>query len=183
MDHSYQTLIEQWGYAAVFLGSMFEGEIVVITAGFLAQGGFLSLPLIMIISWMGAILSYEVLYFLGYYYGKDIVKIFPRLKAPADRASHLLVRYDTYFIIGVRFIYGIRIVSPIVIGYSGVTPLRFLFLNVLAGGLWSITIGLIGYFLGELILKFPTYLSIFILSGAIILGFIGYGIYWLRKQK
>ena len=41
---SLQSLIEHYGYFAVFLGCFLEGETVLVLAGFAAHMGYLSLP-------------------------------------------------------------------------------------------------------------------------------------------
>ncbi len=173
--------ITEWGYFAVFLGSMIEGESVVLAAGFLAHEGYLSLPKIIAISFFGTLIADQGLYHLGRYQGVYLLTRFPRLKPRADRAFLLLHRYDVYFILAFRFIYGIRTISPLVIGASGVSPKRFIVLNVIAASIWAVLISLAGYFFGDVIMNQQNYLSKYIFVVLLALGIVGYGVYKLRK--
>ncbi|MBL8676986.1 MAG: DedA family protein, partial [Alphaproteobacteria bacterium] len=103
-----QEFIETWGYFAVFLGSLVEGESVIFAAGFLAHEGYLSLTKIILVSFTGTLIADQALYQVGRYYGGHLLDRFPSLKPKADRAFYLLKRYDTLFILTFRFIYGIR---------------------------------------------------------------------------
>ena len=49
-----------------------------------------------------------------------------------------------FFIFAFRFIYGIRTVSPLIIGSAKIKPSRFVFFNILSGICWAF----IGCFLG-----------------------------------
>ena len=42
-------------YLALFAGTVFEGETVLFSAGFAAQQGYLSLPMVVFTAWLGAI--------------------------------------------------------------------------------------------------------------------------------
>jgi membrane protein DedA with SNARE-associated domain len=63
----------------------------------------------------------------------------------------LLHRWDAPLIIGIRFMYGLRIVGPIVIGSSGVAPRRFAFFNVVGAAIWAPLAGGLGYLFGHAI--------------------------------
>ncbi len=148
-----EEFIQTWGYLAVFLGSLIEGESVILTAGFLAHQGYLSLPKIMIISFAGTLMADQVLYFLGRAYGEKFLSTFPKLRDNANKAFQLLHKWDGYFMMSFRFIYGIRIISPIVIGMSGIPPHRFAIYNVFAAAVWAVLSCSAGYFLGHLIME------------------------------
>jgi Uncharacterized membrane-associated protein len=60
-----QEFIEQWGYIAVFLGSLVEGESVIFMAGWMAQEGFLSLPKIIVVAFTGTLLADQSLFFMA----------------------------------------------------------------------------------------------------------------------
>ncbi len=176
-----EQVIKEWGYFAVFLGSMIEGESVVLTAGFLAHKGYLSLPKIIALSFFGTLIADQGLYHLGRYQGIRLLSRFPRLKPRADRAFRLLHRYDGYFILAFRFIYGIRTVSPVVIGISGIPLKRFTILNLIAAFIWAVLSCLVGYFFGDVVMNQQSYLSKYIFGGFLILALIGYGIYKFFK--
>ena len=54
-----------------------------------------------------------------------------------------------WLILGFRFLYGLRTVTPFIIGASKVSPIRFLLLSTLGASLWAIVIGTLGYLFGN----------------------------------
>ncbi len=178
-----QEFIETWGYVAVFLGSLVEGESVIFIAGFLAHEGYLSLPKVIIISFIGTLFADQTLYHIGHHYGNHVFDKFPSLKSKADRAFQLLRRYDTAFILSFRFIYGIRTISPIIIGSSGVTFKRFTILNLLAALIWSVGSCVTAYYFAYLIMDKLHLIPKIILGLVLVGGGGGYLIFrWRKKQ-
>jgi len=51
-------------------------------------------------------------------------------------------------ILGFRFLYGLRTVTPFVIGASKITPTRFIILNILGAAIWAVIVGGMGYLFG-----------------------------------
>jgi len=170
--------VKDWGYVAVFLGSMIEGESVIFIAGFFAHEGYLSLPKIIVVSFTGTLFADQALYFVGRHYGKSFIDRFPSFRPRADRAFNLLKQYDNIFILSFRFIYGIRIISPVIIGASGVSVKRFMLLNLIAAVIWSVGSCVAAYFFAHLVLE---YLHLFpkVILGLVLLG----GGIWYEKQK
>ncbi len=165
-----EEFISTWGYWAVFLGSLVEGESVILTAGFLASQDYLSLYKIIVVSFCGTLIADQTLFFVGYFWGKRILKRLPSLQEPADRAFDLLHNYNTFFILTFRFIYGIRTVSPIIIGTAGVAFKRFAILNLIAAVIWSVLSCSAGYWFGEFLMHSLTPLQRFLTVG--ILGML-----------
>jgi len=52
---SIESMIENYGYWALLIGTFFEGETIVILAGFLAHQGYLKLHWIILISFFGSL--------------------------------------------------------------------------------------------------------------------------------
>jgi len=183
MSRSLQEFIETWGYIAVFLGSLIEGESVIFIAGFLAHEGYLSLPKIIFVSFIGTLLADQVLYHVGRHYGNHFIDKFPSFRSRADRAFGLLRRYENIFILSFRFIYGIRIVSPIIIGASGIGVKRFTLLNIIAALIWSVGSCVVAYFFAHLIMDELTLIPKIILGVLLIGACVGYLIFkWRKKQ-
>lgn len=183
--------IEQWlvthgplaGYFILFLGSLVEGESIVLTAGFFAYKGYLTLPNIIAVSFTATLLADQVLFYVGRAYGPQLLVKYPKLQPKADRIFNLLHKYNVIFILGFRFVYGIRTASPLVIGAAGVSIMRYTLLNFIAAVIWSVlscTAGyLLGYFFADtidvVIQKAIRYQEIFVISViALIAGFFFY---------
>jgi membrane protein DedA with SNARE-associated domain len=174
--------VQEWGYVAVFLGSLIEGESVIFIAGFFAHLGILSLPKIIAVSFVATLFADQALYHVGRHYGNHFLDKFPSFKPRADKAFRLLRRYDNIFILSFRFIWGIRIISPIIIGSSGVGFKRFLILNLIAAIIWSVGSCVAAYYFAHLIMDEFHFVSKIVLG----LVVVGIGIYFFckwRKQR
>jgi membrane protein DedA with SNARE-associated domain len=184
---SLKEILQTWGYFAVFLGSLVEGESVILTASIMAYFGYMSLPKIMVTAFIGTLVADQTLYMVGRHYGPGLIDRHPKLHAPAQRAFRLLHKWETAFILSFRFIYGIRTISPIVIGASGIPPRRFVPLNFLAAIIWTVVSCVGGYLLGDIIeeLTFDILKKYFLIFtiGFVILIFAIVGFFKWRKNR
>ena len=147
-------LISQYGYIAVLVGSVIEGDGIAILGGIAVRHGYLEFFATVLMAAMGGMAADQLLYFLGRRYGEAILNRFHRHKAKIDRMRELVHRHESLWIIGVRFAYGFRIIGPLILGTSGIPPRRFIMLNIIGGLLWgSVMVG-IGYCVGEFLHRF-----------------------------
>lgn len=175
--------VREWGYVAVFLGSLIEGESVIFIAGFFAHEGYLSLPKIILVSFTGTLFADQILYFVGRHYGNPFIDRFPSFRPRAERAFRLLRRYDNIFILSFRFIYGIRIISPVVIGASGVGVKRFMILNLIAAIIWSVGSCVAAYYFAHIMIEYIHFVPKILLALVVLGGAIWYGVRkWQRRQ-
>lgn len=146
--------IKNWGYLAILIGSMIEGESIILTASFLASQGYWPITSVMSIVFCGTFITDQALFFLGRFLGPKLFYKFPRFLQSSKKALNLLNRWNTLYILSFRFIYGIRVISSVVIGASGVGAIRFIILNFIAAAIWTIISCSAGYFLGETVREF-----------------------------
>ena len=143
-----EDLIRQYGYVAVALGAFAEGETVLLFAGYGAQRGWLQWPLVVAVAAVAATLGDQLFFFLGHSFGPQILTRFPRLQAHMPRVQSMLERNAPWAIISVRFLYGMRIAGPVLIGMAGVAPRRFIVFNAIGAALWAPLITGLGWFFG-----------------------------------
>ncbi len=144
------TLIQQYGYVAVLLGAFIEGESVVLLAGYFAHGELLDLRLVMIVTFVGSFCGDQTAYWLGRRYGSRWRPKSALMQSRIADAERLLTRYQVPVLLGFRFVYGIRNVTPFVAGsITNIPILRFIALNAAGAAIWSISIPVIGYYFGE----------------------------------
>lgn len=144
-----EALITQYGYAAIGVGAFFEGETVLIMGGFAAHRGYLELPWVIFYAFLGTLSGDQLYFYLGRIKGVQMIEKRPVWQKRSQKVFSLLKNHQTWLILGFRFLYGIRTVTPFIIGASGISPLRFLILNVLGAALWAIVIGTMGYLFGH----------------------------------
>jgi membrane protein DedA with SNARE-associated domain len=179
-----QNFIHDYGYLTVFLGAMVEGESVIITASALAATGMLSIGWVMVLTFLGTLFADQAIYLLGLRYGPSAVarlrKRFPSLEPHIDKGLSFLKRNETVYILSFRFIYGIRIISPFLIGAQHIPFKRFSLLNVLSALIWTVISCLFGYFLGTLlddVVHSIEWFVLGILAGVFLIG------HWIAKRK
>jgi membrane protein DedA with SNARE-associated domain len=149
MDINY--LISQYGYAALVIGSIAEGETITLLGGVAAHQGLLRFPLVVISVALGGMIGDQLLYLLGRRYGMKILRRFSRHRDKIHQAQTLIRRHPYLFVIGSRFMYGFRIVGPLLIGTSRLRPKIFLPLNILGAIVWALLFTTLGYIGGEVI--------------------------------
>ena len=149
MDASLPQLVADYGYLAVFVGTLLEGEAVLMLAGYAAHRSYLSLPLVMVVAFFGATLGDQIFFLIGRRFGPRLLLRSPRFRKQAERADRLLLRYHGWMIVGVRFAYGLRIAGPIAIGMSTLPAWRFFLFNAIGALLWAPLIAGAGYLFGH----------------------------------
>jgi membrane protein DedA with SNARE-associated domain len=147
MEH----LISTYGYPAVWAGTFFEGETIVLIAGYLANRGYLALEWVIFFAFLGSWMGDTLYFFIGRRWGNKLLERRPAWRPAADRAFDMLHRYDAAFILTFRFLYGLRTVSPFVIGMSKVPTARFVLLNMIASAIWASAFSTGGYLLGTML--------------------------------
>jgi membrane protein DedA with SNARE-associated domain len=145
-----ESFVTIYGYPALLAGSLMEGETIVLLAGFLAHGGHLSLPLVMLTAFAGAFIADQTFFQVGKRKGKTFLDSRPKWEPRVDRIRRFLVSYQVIAILAYRFIYGMRTITPVVIGASGFSTPRFVGLNLCSTALWAVAISSAGYFFGHL---------------------------------
>jgi membrane protein DedA with SNARE-associated domain len=93
----------------------------------------------------------QLLYLLGRRFGGKLLKRFSRHQARIRKAQRMIQRRPYLFVIGTRFMYGFRVIGPLLIGASRLPPKVFLPLNVLGALVWALLFTTLGYLGGEAI--------------------------------
>ena len=106
MDASLPQLVSDYGYLAVFVGTLLEGEAILLLAAYAAHQGYLSLPAVVGVAFCGATLGDQIFFFSGRLFGDRLLRRLPVIGAKADKINAPLLRYREGLIIGIRFAYG-----------------------------------------------------------------------------
>ena len=144
-----ESVIDTYGYVAVLIGTCLEGETILVLGGFAAHRGYLALPWVIVAAFFGSLCGDQFFFFLGRKHSQAVLARRPAWKARADKANRLLERFRTPFILIFRFLYGLRSVSPFVIGMSSVPGRQFILLNAIGALVWAGVVGTGGYLFGS----------------------------------
>lgn len=143
-----EAFVARFGYLAIGVGTFLEGETVLLAGGAFAHKGLLSLPGVIVAAFAGSLAGDQLWFFIGRRYGRPFVERRPRWKAQAARIDGFLARFGTAFVLGFRFLYGLRSVTPLFLGASGYPALRFALFNAIGAAAWAVGFGVGGWALG-----------------------------------
>ena len=145
-----EALIQTHGYWIVFVGTFLEGETVLVLGGIAAHSGYLRLSDVILAAFMGSLLCDQIFFHLGRRKGPAVLARRPGWKASIQHVDELLARYDLLMVVGFRFLYGLRTVTPFAMGMgSTISTARFAVLNTIGAAIWASVLGLAGYGLGD----------------------------------
>ncbi len=168
LDQHLSDFIQQygvWTYGILFLIIFVETGVVVMpflpgdsllfaVGSFAARGDFNLLTLLILLS-IAAILGDATNYFIGKFFGKQILRLKFR-GSPIIKPEHLAKTesfysdYGAKTIVIARFVPIVRTLAPFVAGIGKMDYARFFSFNIGGGLLWVLSLTLAGYFFGQL---------------------------------
>jgi membrane-associated protein len=152
-----------WVYALLFAIIFIETGVVVMpflpgdsllfVVGAMCAAGLMSLPLVLVLLWIAAVLGNQSNYVIGRAIG-------PRVfmwedshffnKRAFDQAHAFYEKYGGVTIIAARFMPFLRTFAPFVAGVAQMTRSRFTLYDVSGGALWIASVTLAGYLFGNI---------------------------------
>jgi membrane protein DedA with SNARE-associated domain len=181
-----EQIVAQYGYTALIVGTFLEGETILIVAGFAAHQGYLRLSWVVLAAFAGSLAGDQLYFFLGRLKGQQFLQRHPAWQARVSRVGRLLDRHATWIMLGFRFMYGLRTVTPFVIGTINISVGRFVLLNAAGALVWAIVISCLGFSFG--VVAETALMNLRKIEGWIVLGMLGVGaviwvIYFFRKKR
>ena len=175
-----QQFLHDFGYFALFLGTFFEGETILVLAGFLAFREYMDIKLVVVVAFLGSYAGDQLWYFMGRRHGRKILARKPRWQAMGDKALDHIRRHPDIWVLSFRFVYGLRTVMPVAIGLSGYPPRRYLLLNGIGAAVWALVLGAAAYHFGavlEGLLGNVKRYELWVLGALLVLGIL----LWIRR--
>lgn len=160
-----------------FLGLVLPGgDYLIFTAGLLCGTHYLDIPLpVLLTSMIAAAILGD---FTGYAKGKWLgPKLFNKADARIFKVSYLVKsrafyeKYGMWAFIIARFLPVVRTLIPILAGASGVSIIRFSYLNIIGAIIWIGSLTPLGYFLGKAYPELINY-SVYLLIGFVVFASI-----------
>jgi membrane protein DedA with SNARE-associated domain len=182
---TFEYLIARYGYPALVAGTALEGEMILVIAGFLAHRGYLALPYVIFAAFIGTFAGDQFYFHLGRKSGAALLEHRPQWQAKAARARTLFERHRIPIVLGFRFLYGLRTITPFVIGMSGFSVRLFLLINVISAVIWAVLISCLGYGFGEflsVLLKDVKHWERWIILGILVIGGLGWLCHYVIRQ-
>ena len=150
-----------WVYALLFaiifvetgivIAPFLPGDSLLFVAGALCVTEGMSLPLLVVLLIVAAILGDAVNYSMGRWFGDALVHR-TRLISPEKLhyTQHFFEKHGPKTIVIARFLPIVRTMAPFVAGFSGMQAKRFLTYNITGGVLWVALLTAAGYLFGNI---------------------------------
>ncbi|MSP76793.1 MAG: hypothetical protein EXR12_11735 [Rhodospirillaceae bacterium] len=167
-------------YGFIFAYALLHALLLAMFAGYAAHAGALGVGQVIVICWAGSFVGDVVRFWIGRRFGTRWLRSRPRLERGAQTVARLAGRHHLWMIMIHRYPYGVRGIAAVVYGMSPLPWPKFLILNFVAAGLWSVVTVSAGYIFGYVSEKTLTNAS----SGfgvAMLVAFLGLA--WLLSRK
>ena len=144
-----ESLLNTYGYPLILAGTFLEGETILVLGGVSAHMGYLSIGWVITCGFVGTLFGDQLYYYLGRRHGTGFLEKRPAWHSRAQRVHRILERYPVLLLLGFRFLYGLRTVTPFVVGTSKVSWPVYSLLNFIGAFVWALAVGLAGYYFGR----------------------------------
>jgi phosphatidylglycerol lysyltransferase len=144
-----EALLIKYGYALLFVGVAIEGEAFLLAAAFLAQQGMFNLSTVIAVAVAANFFSDQIYYSLAR--ARGIAWLNSRFGRRTQYAQAIawIKQHSIWLLLASRYAFGFRIIIPAACGALGMPPLQFTLINLLAGVIWAVPVGLLGFYLGS----------------------------------
>jgi membrane protein DedA with SNARE-associated domain len=146
--------LSTFGYIALFIYSLGGGMIALVAAGILSSQGSMNIGVCMVAAGVANIIGDAALVWLSRY-NKSVVMPYIKKHRRKLALSHLLIKkHGAKIIITQKFIYGLKTLVPLAVGFTKYSMVKFNIISVIGAILWALAIGLGSYYAGTYMSKF-----------------------------
>jgi len=185
MEEIFIDWLKEYSYVFLFLSSIVEGEMGLITAGIMIHTGGMHYGMSIFVAGLGGFLGDQFFFYIGRFNKKFIHKKLQSQRRKIAISYLLLQKYGWFIIFFQRYMYGLRTVIPISIGISNYSAKKFAVINLVSGWVWAAVFITTANFYGEKILnalayaKHYWYFALLIAAGL----FFGVHTYFQRLER
>lgn len=182
-----EELLSRYGYLAIFILTFFEGESVLIAAGFLAFNGYLNVIAVIFVSTVASYVGHVAFFLIALYKRETFLRLIQRfIKVNILKLESLMARYGAVSIFICQWLYGFRLLSAAVLGLARMGRAKYFTLQLISCLLWAIICTAGGYFFGVTlknmlgdIKKYEPYIA----AGVLAAGFLVWLIRDIGKRR
>ena len=147
------TSLSTYGYIILFLYTLGGGMVAIIAAGVLSYAGSMNLTLVIIIATISNALGDTLLFYLSRYNKKEIMPYFKKQKRNLALAQILFKKHGGKIILFKKYIYGLKTLVPLAIGLTKYSFYKFSIINIISAFIWALSLGLLSYFSGDVLIN------------------------------
>ncbi len=143
-------LLEHYGYVAVFVAGLFEGETILMLGAYAVHQGYLSLLPLIACGASAAFVTDQIYFHLARRKGAELLAKRPKVSARIDKVNGFVSRHPVATIFLMRFAWGLRIVLPATLGLGRMRWPVYAALDAVSTVVWATVISLFGVKVTEL---------------------------------
>ena len=139
-------------YIVFFIGIFLEGEFILLSAVIAAHQGILNIWLVIPIAIFATISSDMVYFNLGKHKAEKWLSK-SKFASKFEIVNQQLRNHRTKMLLSYRFLYGMRMITPFVLGTQKLEFAKFLKYSIISTVIWCIILVGLGYAFGEFIIN------------------------------
>jgi membrane-associated protein len=162
--HFVTGLLLAHGYVVIFIGAALDnfglpasGDVVLFAGGWFANLGKVALPLVMLSGFAGALVSDNVIYWIGRIGGRPLISRVLKMRflhflineGTLEKVERSFEAHGGKMVFVGRFGPGLRSMTPLFAGVSRMKYYKFLPYNLSAAAVWAVAYTLVGYVFGS----------------------------------
>ncbi|WP_299546906.1 DedA family protein [uncultured Helicobacter sp.] len=174
-------LIAKYGYVILFLYSLGGGFVALVGASVLSFAGKMDLSLSIIVAVIANFLGDLMLFYMARYQKVMMQPYFAKHRRKLALVHLLMRKYGSIIIVIKKYIYGLKTLVPLAIALTPYSLAKFNLYNAIGAVIWGVSIGLLGYFSGGILIQgFETLGEYPLLAPLFILVLLGGLWFWLK---
>jgi len=153
------TSLSTYGYIALFIYSLGGGFFGIVAATTLSYLGKMDLTISMIVAFFSNYIGDMALFYMARF-NKEMIKPYMINHRRKFALSNLLVKkYGDFVVFLQKFIYGVKTLVPVAMGFSKYSFVKFGVLNIFASALFVVAFTALSYAFSEPIIRVATYVK------------------------
>jgi membrane protein DedA with SNARE-associated domain len=180
------SLLHHYGYLLIFVGTFAEGETLLVLGGYFAHRGYLDLGGVMATAFVAAVCGDQLFFHVGRNHATRLFERFPRLHDKVRIAVHRAERHQNLVVLGMRFLWGLRVALPLAMGMTRMDGRKFFWLNLVSAAVWAALFSSLGYGTSQLFAHLIDDLhryELWIAGGLLAIGTLMLGVRWFSARR
>lgn len=153
------TSLSTYGYVVLFFYSLGGGMVAIIAAGVLSYAGKMDLSLSIAVATVANTLGDTMLFYIGRYNKQAVMPYIQKHKRKLAYSQLLMKRHGDKVVFLQKFVYGVKTLVPIAIGFTKYSFAKFTILNSVSSLIWAIALGVASFYMGEFFMNIGSYLG------------------------
>ncbi|WP_120944622.1 MULTISPECIES: DedA family protein [Helicobacter] len=178
----FQHLFSTWGYLLLFAYSLGSGYVGIVVAAILSSMGQMDIKLSILSAGVGNFVGSMGLALLGRTQKKELFNYFAKHRRKFALVHMWLQKYGVWLIFFNKYIYGIKSILPLAIGFSKYDLKKFALLNGGACALWAVVVGAIAFYASAWVRHIWDRLSAYAYLMPLFILALVVGIVWVLKR-